>query len=176
MEKNPKRQRRTPGSILRIDLEDGYYCYAQILDEGVAFFDIHTKEKKLKDLNILLNTPVLFIIGVYTDVISQGIFLKVGKLPIRDDLKNQPMNYIEDILATDKNRRFELYNPSTGETTPCTQDQAWGLERCAVWNYNHIEDRLRDHYAGRTCKWLHDFWRNPQVEYRNGVPINEKFR
>lgn len=130
----------------------------------------------MKDLNILLITPVLFIIGIYTDVISQEIFFKVGEFPIRDDLKNQPMNYIEDILATDENRLFGLYNPSPGEIIPCTQDQAWGLERCDVWNYNYIEDRLRKHYAGRPCKWLHDFWRNLQVEYKNSVPINEKFR
>ena len=34
-----KRQARTTGSIVKIDLGNGYYSYAQILQEGMAFFD-----------------------------------------------------------------------------------------------------------------------------------------
>jgi len=29
-----------------------------------------------------------------------------------------------------------------------------GLERAAVWGPSHVEDRLRDHYAGRKNKWV----------------------
>jgi len=83
-----KRQRRTPGSIVKIDLKNGYYNYAQIVENGIAFFDIYTKDPELEDLSILLEKPVLFILEVYRDVISTGLWLKVGKLPIREDLKN----------------------------------------------------------------------------------------
>ena len=38
-----KRQRRPPGSIVKIDLKNGYYNYAQLLENGIAFFDIYTK-------------------------------------------------------------------------------------------------------------------------------------
>jgi len=33
-----KRQRRIPGSIVKIELEDGYYSYAQILKKKHALF------------------------------------------------------------------------------------------------------------------------------------------
>ncbi len=146
-----KRQQRTVGAILRIDLEDGYYNYAQILEFGVAFFDIHVKEAELESLDILLEKPILFIVEVYNDVITRGRWIKVGKLPIREDLKILPMKFIQDALNP---QFFELYNPNTGEITPSTREACEGLERSAVWDSNHVEDRLRDYYAGRPCSWV----------------------
>ena len=140
-----KRQRRTPGSIVKIDLKNGYYNYAQIVENGIAFFDIYTKNSELEDLSILLEKPVLFILEVYRDVISTGLWLKVGKLPIREDLKILPMQCIQDALDE---TQFELYNPNTGEVTKATREECEGLETCAVWEAYHVESRLRDHYNG----------------------------
>ncbi|WP_320908658.1 MULTISPECIES: Imm26 family immunity protein [Bacteroides] len=140
-----KRQRRTPGSIVKIDLKNGYYNYAQIVENGIAFFDIYTKDPELEDLSILLEKPVLFILEVYRDVISTGLWLKVGKLPIREDLKTLPMQCIQDALDE---TQFELYNPNTGEVTKATREECEGLETCAVWEAYHVESRLRDHYNG----------------------------
>lgn len=148
-----KKQRITIGSILEINIEKSYYVYAQILGKaGYAFFDYKT-EQQLSDLTILLSKPVLFITGVYNDVVTQGLWLKVGKIEVRNDLKVQPMQFIQDALHPD---RFEFYNPNTGEITPATKEQVRGLERTAVWEANHIEDRIRDHYNGVPCEWLED--------------------
>ena len=122
-----------------------YYSYAQLLGKGIAFFDIYTKESELEDLSILLKKPVLFIVEVYNDVISTGLWLKVGKLPIREDLKILPMKCMQDALDE---TRFELYNPNTGEVTKATREECEGLETCAVWEAYHVESRLRDHYNG----------------------------
>lgn len=146
-----KRQQRTIGSILSIDLEDGYYNYAQILEFGIAFFDIHVKESKLVSLDSLLEKPILFIVEVYNDVITRGRWVKIGKLPIRKDLEILPMEFIQDALNP---QNFELYNPRTGEIIPSTREECEGLERSAVWDSNHVEDRLRDYYAGRPCIWV----------------------
>ncbi|MBI2416893.1 MAG: hypothetical protein HYV28_03155 [Ignavibacteriales bacterium] len=140
------RQKRTPGAVLEIKVDDQYYCYAQVLlQSGCAFFDLRSSEK-LVDLAVLLQTPILFILGVYTDVISQGHWLKVGKLEIRDDLKVPPMEFIQDFHHPE---RFELYNPNTGAITAATKAECKGLERCAVWDKHHVEQRLSDYYAGR---------------------------
>lgn len=148
-----KKQRITVGSILEIYIEKEYYIYAQILGKaGYAFFDYKVKDK-LKDYNILLNKPILFITSVYNDVITQGHWLKVGNIEIRKDLQEQPMQFIQDTLHPDK---FELYNPNTGESNPATKDQIKGLERAAVWEAEHIIDRIRDHYNGVPCIWLKD--------------------
>jgi len=146
-----KRQKETIGAIVEINVYDEYYCYAQILALGnLAFFDYRTKEH-LEDFSILSNCSILFILCVYNDIITQGHWLKVGKLPIREELQILPMKYIYHKF--DKSQ-FELYNTNTGEITPSTKEECRGLERCAVWDKHHIEDRLRDHYNGVPCIWL----------------------
>ncbi|WP_320969578.1 Imm26 family immunity protein [Bacteroides nordii] len=127
-----------PGSIVKIDLKNGYYNYAQIVENSIAFFDIYTKDPELEDLSILLEKLVLFILEVYRDVISTRLWLKVGKLPIREDLKILPMQCIQDGLDE---TQFELYNPNTGEVTKATGEECEGLETCAVWEAHAVEKR-----------------------------------
>jgi hypothetical protein len=146
-----KRQQRTPGSIVRIDLGNGYYNYAQLLENGVAFFDIYTKEVELSNLDLLSTRPILFILEVYRDVISRGRWLKVGKLPIREDLKVVPMQCIQDALNP---KVFRLYNPNTEEMFSATREECEGLEKAAVWDAHHVEDRIRDHYNGVANVWI----------------------
>ncbi len=149
---NMSKQRITEGAILEINIDNQYYVYAQILKKGLgyAFFDYKAKEK-LTDFQILNKCDVLFIVMVYNDVITQGKWLKVGKSSIREDLLIQPMKFIQDTIYPEK---FELYNPNTGEIAPTTKEKVIGLERAAVWEANHIEDRIRDHYLGVPNVWL----------------------
>ncbi|WP_291529214.1 Imm26 family immunity protein [Bacteroides sp. UBA939] len=146
------RQRITEGAILEISIENQYYVYAQILNKGrgYAFFDYKTKDK-LINLEALDDAGILFIVAVYKIVIIQGRWLKVGKLPIRESLLVLPMEFIQDIFHPEL---FELYNPNTGEIIPTTRDKVVGLERAAVWDYNHVEDRIRDYYLGVPNVWL----------------------
>ena len=140
------RQRIIEGSVLEINIKNQYYVYAQILTKGhgCAFFDYKTKEK-LADVSVLKTASVLFIVAVYNDIITQGHWLKVGKLPIRENLSVLPMQFMQDMHNPAK---ISLYNPNTGEITPTTRDKAIGLERAAVWDAHHVEDRIRDYYLG----------------------------
>ncbi len=146
------KQRITTGAILEVNIEDQYYVYAQILrnGDGIAFFDYKTKDK-LIDLSILEKCEILFIIVVYNDVITQGKWVKVGKLPIRKELEVLPMKFIQDNLNPNN---FEHYNPNTGEITKATRAECEGLERSAVWEANHVEDRIRDYYLGVPNIWV----------------------
>ena len=144
-----KRQRITVGAILEIEIEEKYF-YAQILTEAdCAFFDYQSNQK-LNDYSILLNTPVLFIVAVYDDVITQGHWLKVGKLDVRENLKIKPMKFIQDALSP---QNFELYDPNTGEIKPARKEECKGLERAAVYEAEDIEERLIDHYKGRITRY-----------------------
>ena len=145
------KQRITLGSIIELNIHDQYFCYAQILTEAdCAFFDYKSIER-LKDLSILEKADILFIVAVYNDVITQGRWMKVGKLEIRQSLKNKPMKFIQDSL---NHAKFEFYNPNNGEITPATRKQCVGLEYAAVWEASHIEDRIRDHYEGKRNVWV----------------------
>ena len=139
------KQRVTEGAILEINIEGEYFVYAQILNGGTAFFDFKSTEQ-LKDFSILEKSNLLFIVAVYSYIINQGIWLKVGKSSIRKDLKVLPMKFIQDALIPSK---FRLYNPNTGEMTPVTKDECKGLEVSAVYEAGDIEQRISDYFAGR---------------------------
>lgn len=145
-----KRQTRTVGSIVKIDLSDNTFLLAQILDDGLAFFDY--KSNHLPDnLNFLLDTPILFILSVYHDVITKGRWLKVGKIPIRQDLQNQPLKFIQDALEPEN---FELYDPNSGDIVAATKNQCIGLEAAAVWEAEHVESRIIDYYNNVPNIWV----------------------
>lgn len=146
-----RRQRRTPGSIVEINISGGI-CYAQILDKTLVVFD-YKAEKSLSDneLIVLMSAPVLFFVTVYNDVITKGQWLKVGNLPIREEFRSVPMKFIQDAL---KPERFELYDPNTGEIKPSTYEECKDLECAAVWEALHVEERLRDYYNNVPSKWV----------------------
>ena len=149
------KQRITEGAILEIKIENHYYVYAQILTKGLgyAFFDFKSTQR-LADFTVLKDTKILFIVMVYSDVITQGRWFKVGKLPIREGLVVQPMKFIQDSLNLEK---FELYNPNNGEITPATKQEVLGLECAAVWEAEHVESRIRDYYEGKLNIWVEKF-------------------
>ena len=146
------KQRITEGAVLEINIGGEYFVYAQILSKGLGyvFFDFKSNEK-LKDLNILLNSNVLFILMVYNDIINNGVWTKVGKLPIRFDLLIQPMKFIQDPMEP---KRFEIYNPNSGKIYKALREECEGLERAAVWEASHVEERIRDYYLGVANFWV----------------------
>jgi len=145
------KQRITIGSVLEININNEYYCYAQILGKAYyVFFDLKTT-KKISDFSILETVPILFVLSVYNDVITSGKWIKTGKLRIREELKVLPLQFIQDSLHPDK---FELYNPNTGEISPTTEDTIQGLECAAVWDAEHVESRIADYYNGSSNYWV----------------------
>jgi len=145
------RQRRTIGAVVEIDLGDGYYSYARILDyAGFAFYDIHSSQR-IGNIEHITGKPILFILAVYNDVVTSGHWVKIGSEPLHPLLKLLPLQFIQDALRPE---RFKLYYPNSGTIISASKEDCKGLERCAVWDANHVEERLRDHFAGRPCKWL----------------------
>jgi hypothetical protein len=144
------RQQRTPGAILEIELGNGHFSYAQILKTGLVFFDFYSTERVF-DLNMLNKRRPLFFLSVYRDVITQGRWKKIGKLPIKEEYGLVPMEFIQDIHDPSK---FRLYNPNTGKMLPATRAQCEGLECAAVWEAEHVESRIIDHYNGAPNIWV----------------------
>lgn len=50
--------------------------------------------------------------------------------------------------------QFSIYNPNNGEIIRATKEECSGLERSAVWEPEHVEDRLIDHFENRPNKWV----------------------
>lgn len=149
-ETNVKRHRFCTGNIYEIHIKD-YFVYAQAVPSGnVAIFDKQFKTR-ITDISELLYLPVLYDICVYSYVFNQGIWPKVGKLPVRPELRLSPLTFIQDPV---KKVSFELYNSNTGKIYPCKREDIIGLDRCAVWGENHVEDRIDAYYNHKPCDWL----------------------
>ncbi len=151
MERKLKRQQRTVGSIVKIPLDDGYHTYARVLEVRTAVYDCRTKI----DLPVeeIVKSPVLFCVSVWDRIVTQGYWLKVGKvLPIEPHLLEWAKKpyYTEDTFTG----KYTLYQGST--IRPATREEIIGVESFTIWDYRNIEDRINDHYANRFNQDVYD--------------------
>ena len=139
-----KRQQRTIGSFVKIPIDSTYHTYARILrDASFAFYDSRTKED-ISDLSKIASSPILFIVAVFNDAVTRGRWVKVGKLRLEPHLLKLPPKFIRDSIDP---TQFSIYE--FGKIRPATREECQGLERAAVYEPRNVEERLRDHYAGR---------------------------
>jgi hypothetical protein len=139
---NGKSQKRRIGDIVKIPLGDGTHTYARVLPEAsFAFYDSRGTEEL--EINRIVDLPILFFTAVMNHAIKSGRWKVVGHIS-RDDGLRAPPQFIQDPL--DK-RSFSIYED--GKIRPATRQECVGLECAAVWEPEHVEVRLRDHYAGR---------------------------
>jgi hypothetical protein len=139
--------KRTLGDVVKIPLGDGTHAYARVLPEAsFAFYDSRGTE----DLPIerVIDLPVLFYAAAMKHAIKTGRWPIVGHIPLDNRLRRPP-TFIQDPL---NNSSFSIYE--NGQIRSSTRQECIGLEREAVWEPEHVEDRLRDHYAGRSNKWF----------------------
>ena len=143
-----KRQKRTAGAVVKIPFDGKWFTYGQILDDAeVIIFDARTDCELSMDE--ITNQPIICRVAVSYHAITKGRWLKVGKYPISEELKKPIPKYIQDILQPD---RFEIY--CDGIIRPSTREECIGLERAAVWEPEHVEERIRDHYSGKQNRWV----------------------
>jgi len=142
-----KSQKRTVGDIVEIPLGDGTHTYARVLPEATfAFYDCRTTETV--PISEVVTKPLLFFVAVMNRAIKEKRWPVVGHIPLESGLQSPP-RFIQDAL---NKKRFEIYEH--GRIRPATRQECFGLERAAVWEPEHVEDRIRDHYAGRQNKWV----------------------
>lgn len=140
-----KRQQRTIGAIVNIPLENRNHTYGRILGEAsFAIYDCITTDK-IKQLEAITSCPILFIVAVYNDVITEGRWEKTGFVPLEQTLQKLPPKYIRDAINPDTFRIYE-----NGQMRPASKEECIGLEVASVWEPNQVEERINDHYAGRT--------------------------
>ncbi len=145
----PKRQQRTVGAFVKIQLDKKYHTYGRILnDAAFAIYDMRTGVD-IQDLETIRSVPILFIVGIYNDAVTKGRWIKVGKMALEDNLQVNPPEFIQDQIDP---TQFSIYY--RGEMRPAIREECEGLECCAVWEPEHVESRIRDHYAGVPNKWV----------------------
>lgn len=142
------KHKRTEGDFVRVDLGDGSHVYGRVLPEATfAFYDSHTTD----DLPIeeIARREVLFQVAVMDHAVKSGRWPIVGHLPLETKFRKNIPRFMQDALQPEQ---FSIYD--NGEIRPSTRLECVGLERAAVWEPSHVEDRLQDYYAGRPNKWV----------------------
>jgi|SRR5882762_1686079 len=142
-----KSKKRTVGDIVEIPLGDETHTYAHVLQEAsFGVYDCRVHEELTMEQ--VVSRPVLFFVAVMDYAIKTGRWRIVGHSPL-DLLPRRPPTFIQDAMNRDS---FSIYE--NGQIRPATREQCIGLERTAVWDPEHVEERIRDHYAGQKNKWL----------------------
>lgn len=140
-------QRRVIGGVLKVPLGDGWHAYAWTLPEvDFALFDLRT-DAKMSAAEVV-NHPVAFRVMVNESAYLDGLWPRIGKVPPPPEVLAPVPTYIQDKFTGE----FSIY--LAGDIRPATRVECIGLECCAVWAPEQVEDRLRDHFAGRPCKWI----------------------
>jgi hypothetical protein len=141
------RQRRVIGAVLRVPLGKRYHAYAWTLVEAdFAFFDL--RAESVVPVEEVVRHPIAFRVAVHKSAWVTGRWQRVGKVEPPADVLAPVPTFIQDPLSG----RFSIY--VLGDIRPATREECLGLERCAVWEAEHVEDRLRDHFAGLPNTWV----------------------
>lgn len=146
-----KRCRRKVGQIIKIDLHNGSQALGLVLDEPlVAFFDREFKDVFDYDIEKL---PVAFILMVMNNAITSGRWevLEVKEVP--HTLQAKPKFCKQDEISGDISIYQEIDELAPYYERPAEPAEWHNLETAAVWEAEHVEDRLRDHFAGRDNQW-----------------------
>ena len=129
------RQQWSVGAVLSVPHEGGE-AFAQMLNHPeMAFF----ADKEL--------TKLLFRIWVHKSCYSTGHWLRIGKAPVSLDCQAEVPRFSKDAINGSYSIRVRI------EERKATREECIELECAAVWEANHVEDRLADLAAGRENKW-----------------------
>ncbi|NUM55672.1 MAG: immunity 26/phosphotriesterase HocA family protein [Candidatus Hydrogenedentes bacterium] len=140
------KQKIVPGDVFEVDLKDGSYAYGRVLRNVFGFYDL--RASTCPPVEEIVAHPMIFKIWVMDYAIERRLWRIIGHVPLSQELTVTP--------------RFFKKDPITGRLTitvdgsqeiPATYDECKELECAAVWDPEHVEDRLRDHFEGRKNVW-----------------------
>ena len=142
-----KRQRWSEGSLVRIELGDLGVAYGQMLQEPeYAFFAAASPTASLAEI---VASPVLFRLWVSRRAHATGRWAKLGTAPIAPALTEPVLRFNQDPL--DPSRILLGYDGVSGRVS--TAEECRGFERAAVWEPEHVEERLKSGRLGHESVW-----------------------
>jgi hypothetical protein len=138
-----KKPKHESGTFLRIPLPDGTFGYGRVLERPyVAFYNFRTTEPSA-DLRTIESKPVLFRQAVRLSTPNHWVSL--GKKELVGEVAEPVVRFTQDVGDFRKCVIFD----TAGNTRDATPEECVGLERAAVWESLHIEERLLDTFMGR---------------------------
>jgi hypothetical protein len=153
--------------VVAIPLGEGRRGFARDLGVSgeVEFYDRQAVAGEAVDVTELEGTPVAFRVTVMDSAFKpSSAWRSIGKLPLRDGESPHSRFAKQDAITGALSIYWEGSSPAGAwYEEPATLDECVGLERAAVWSAEHLEDRLRDHFAGVPNKWSTSLEIDPSV-------------
>jgi Immunity protein 26 len=154
-----RRVKKKEGDIFRVELDESRHSYAVALKHPLfAFLDIMTDSEL--SVNSIENLKVIFAVCVMDYATKSGIWDKVGHTEVFKDYLDDYRFFKQDSISG----RLTSYRDRDGDEFPIDYKTASTMEAAAVWDPHHIEERIRDHFAGKPNKWVEALRPRPSAQ------------
>jgi hypothetical protein len=141
--------------VIDVPLGNGRHAFGRLLSEPLVEFYDREFDDGAPNLDEIVRLPVAFTIDVMNSAVTSGRWRKAGSKPLTEAERERIVRFCKrDLMTGEPSLYWE--DPRSGEIhePPASPEDCEGLETAAVWSAEHVEDRLRDHFAGRPNKWL----------------------
>lgn len=130
-------RKRNPGDIYAISLPDGTFAFGRAMHRAsMQFFRFTSRAANIPASAL---NDVLFTVSVHKRFYADPRVQCVTTVPFVNDSEAWPPNgYTYDPIG----KKYSLYNYQLGTRTPSTRQACADLEPVAVWDVQHIIDRL----------------------------------
>jgi hypothetical protein len=142
-----QKQQYKEGAIVEINLSNSFKIYGRLLPSyNLCVYDYLIDVKKDSEIEDIIANPILFYVGIYKAVITDGYFNIIGlKKLTSQEIKNIPPFFTQSEPNIEKCFLI-YYDGSEKQVTPA---ECIGLEKASVYNDLNVINRIEDHYAGR---------------------------
>lgn len=143
-----KRGRWNEGDVVQIILDNGKMAFARVLRNPlIVFYDLTATEVPL--IEQIIASPIAFKLWVTRYALTTGSWSRIGHVELSPELREQPIFLKQDPISG----KLSLYL-GNGVEIPAAIEETTELECAAVWDPEHVVDRLKDHFAGLPNKWV----------------------
>lgn len=143
MSDKPKKVREKIGDIFQINLGDGIFGYGQVVSKvEYAFFNFFN-DGSIPNFSDVINSNILFGISVDRYVLHDGLWPIIGRFNVSEVALKKQSFFSHDRFTNE----YTIWT-SEGQY-PATPEEIQDLECFASWSHKSVEQRLRDHLAGR---------------------------
>jgi hypothetical protein len=143
-----------PDAIAAKTLDDGFTYYVRLLEFPYAAFYRYRTKGESQAIGEVVAQPVMFTIAVHKSLLGKKEWQVIGQAAPDPDVRRP--------------RELAMFNDPLGckiideqnMIRRATLQECEGLEPAAVWEPEHVADRVQDAFAGRPNHWL-DQMRQP---------------
>lgn len=128
-------KRRKLGDVYAITLPDSSYRFGRLLhDDAIQIF---RQPSGTLEFNPQIMRDVDFTVAIYRSAFKDSRLVFVTNIPFQNEDESwPPKTYLHHIL----NDTYSVYN--RGQIFPSTKNECANLEPTAVWELEHIIDRI----------------------------------